>query len=706
MNTVQNIVLNNLQVSTLAELMPALVSYCQLKTETFKAGQISLKLPEWRKITSGAEVLCTVAGENIEFTSLPQQISFKINQFSEKENGIIDLEIQQLLGKDVIVESSHEQDEFISPIFLRPKPDGSHRLILNLKKLDENVVYRHFKMDSIWTAISLMKPNCYMASIDLKDAYYSVRVSPKHQKYLKFLWNGTVYKFTCLPNGLALCPRKFTKLMKPVFSYLRQQGHTSSPYIDDSILLGDSYNECASNVIDTVTLLDTLGFVPHPNKSVFIPTQILVFLGFRLNSIDMTVSLTPEKASKLKSEVWCVLSCERPTIREIAQVIGLIISSFPGVMYGPLHFRVTEHEKSEALKQKAGDFDATMSLTPQARNELQWWVNSIDTAVNEINRPEPQIIIHTDASTQGWGCAIDDLTTGGLWTASEKENHINYLEMLAVLFSLQAHKQLVLDKHVKVLVDNTTVQVTLNKMGTSHSPSLNTLVKTIWDWCIPNRIWLTVARIPGKENVEADFESRKCRRNTEWSLNKKLFRKACKKLDFTPNIDLFASRINYQLKPFISYHPDPEAHAVNAFHLSWRNYKFYAFPPFSIISQVLQKIQKERSEGLVLLPKWPTQTWWPVAMKMLVQRPVALPADQSTLYLPNSPDERHPLYQKMTLLMCHLSGNTSRTEDFLQQLPESWKRHGDLEHGNSMNLPCQSGNYTVVKEKLICFSQL
>ena len=219
--------------------------------------------------------------------------------------------------------------------------------------------------------------------------------------------------------------------MKPVFSYLRQQGHISSPYIDDSILLGDSYNECASNVIDTVTLLDTLGFVPHPNQSVFIPTQILVFLGFRLNSIDMTVSLTPEKPNKLKSEVCCLLSCERPTIREVAQVMG--------------------------------------------------------------------------------------------------QKTINYLEMLAVLFSLQAHKQLVLDKHVKVLVANTTVQVTLNKMGTSHSPSLNTLVKTIWDWCIPNCIWLTVARIPGKENVEAVFESRKCRRNTEWSLNKKLFRKACKK---------------------------------------------------------------------------------------------------------------------------------------------------------------------------------
>ncbi|CAB4030534.1 Transposon Tf2-6 poly [Paramuricea clavata] len=561
-------------------------------------------------------------------------------------------------------------------------------------------------MDSIWTAISLMKPKCFMASVDLKDAYYSVRVSYQHQKYLKFVCKGTLYKFTCLPNGLASCPRKFTKLLKPVYSSLRQQGHVSSPYIDDSILIGDNYDECADNVINTIRLLDNLGFVPHPKKSVFIPTQILVFLGFLLNSITMTVSLTPEKARKLKAAVNHLLLRQRPCIREVAQVVGLIISSFPGVMYGPLHFRLTEHEKSEALKLNAGNFEAHMCLTSLARNELQWWVDSIDTAVNVVYRPEPDITIRTDASKQGWGCAVNDLATGGLWTVEEQEDHINYLEMLAVLFGLKAYKQLVSDKHVKVLVDNTTVQVTLNKMGTSHSPKLNALVKSIWDWCIIHHIWLTVARIPGKENIEADYESRKCRRNTEWCLDKKLFHKACEKLHFMPNIDLFASRINYQVKPFFSYHPDPEALAVNAFHQTWSDYKFYAFPPFSIISRVLQKIQKEQCEGLILVPKWPTQTWWPVAMKMLVQKPVLLPMQEFTLFLPSKPTEKHPLHHKMSLLLCHLSGNNLRTEVFRKQLQTSWMHHGDQVRVSSMNAIYPNGNYTVVNGKSIPFIQL
>ena len=72
-------------------------------------------------------------------------------------------------------------------------------------------------MDTLWTVVRMMKTNCYMASIDIKDAYYSVPVADSDQKYLKFEWHDTLYKFSCFPNGLALCPRKFTKLLKPVY---------------------------------------------------------------------------------------------------------------------------------------------------------------------------------------------------------------------------------------------------------------------------------------------------------------------------------------------------------------------------------------------------------------------------------------------------------------------------------------------------------
>ena len=131
-------------------------------------------------------------------------------------------------------------------------------MILNLKEFNRFIVYHHFKMDNIETCVHLMKPGCFMASIDLSDAYFSVPVDRSHQKYLKFLWKRKLYKFTCLAQGLACAPRVFTKLLKPVYAYLRLKGHVSSGYLDDSFL-GDTSAACSSNVQDTLTLLETWG---------------------------------------------------------------------------------------------------------------------------------------------------------------------------------------------------------------------------------------------------------------------------------------------------------------------------------------------------------------------------------------------------------------------------------------------------------------
>jgi hypothetical protein len=82
-----------------------------------------------------------------------------------------------------------------------------------------------------------------MASIDLKDAYYSVNICNEHRKYLRFIWRGQLFQFTACPNGLASAPRLFTKLLKPAYSHLRSQGLVSVAYIDDYYLQGISYED-------------------------------------------------------------------------------------------------------------------------------------------------------------------------------------------------------------------------------------------------------------------------------------------------------------------------------------------------------------------------------------------------------------------------------------------------------------------------------
>ena len=125
-------------------------------------------------------------------------------------------------------------------------------------------------------------------------------------------------------------------------------------------------------------------------------------------------------------------------------------------------------------------------------------------------------------------------------------------------------------------------------------------------------------------------------------LNKASLSGALENLKATPNIDLFASWINKQFQRYVSFRPDPEAEAINAFSLNWGNLNFYAFPPFSVIPEMLQKIQKEKAEGIAVLPDWITQSWYANAHKLMKQKPVHLKRSKILLTLPSQLSEIHP----------------------------------------------------------------
>ena len=92
-------------------------------------------------------------------------------------------------------------------------------------------------------------------------------------KFFRFFHQGKKLQFTALIMGLTHSPQVFTKILKPVFAALRAKGHVSSAYIDDSCLQGSSHRNCMQNIVGTVRLMDSLGLMVHPLKSVFVPTQ-------------------------------------------------------------------------------------------------------------------------------------------------------------------------------------------------------------------------------------------------------------------------------------------------------------------------------------------------------------------------------------------------------------------------------------------------
>ena len=231
-------------------------------------------------------------GLKIDFKNKPKHVNVREVPHNAQEKSI-NLGINKLLQERVITIFEKEQDDFISTVFTREKKDGTFQTILNLRYLNEFVEYKHFKMGSLEDVFKIIKKDAWMASADIKDLFFTIPVHILHQKYFKFEWFRQLYMFFLgMLNEYSDAMRIFTKMFKPVFGYLRQQGHLSVVFVDNSYLQTNIEQECIRNRNVIVDILTMLGFAIHESKSVLIPTQKIEFLGFLIDLKNMTISIS------------------------------------------------------------------------------------------------------------------------------------------------------------------------------------------------------------------------------------------------------------------------------------------------------------------------------------------------------------------------------------------------------------------------------
>lgn len=249
----------------------------------------------------------------------------------------------------------------------------------------------------------------------------------------------------------------------------------------------------------------------------------------------------------------------------------------------------------------------------------------------------------------------------GYWNESEKQEHINYLELLAAYNVLQSFGKNISSCEVLLRVDNTTAVSYINRMGGVKYIRLNTISRKIWDWAEKHQIWIYASYINTKDNIQADSASRNLKIDTEYELNQNIFNNICSQLG-QPKIDLFANQLNRKCTSYVSWMPDPGSLHVNAFTIPWNKWFFYAFPSFSLVPRVLSKIQTDKAKGIVVVPFWPSQFWWPLFMSLSVDKPLTIQPDESLLVSPFI--SSHPLWKNLSLAVVVLSGEYSSTEAF------------------------------------------
>ncbi len=205
--------------------------------------------------------------------------------------------LSSLLQKGAIEEVPQSEVErgFFSRYFLVPKRDGGLRPILDLRRLNLSLYKGKFKMLTMRTIMSQVQEGDWFVTIDLKDAYFHIQVVHRHRRFLRFAFGGKAYQYKVLPFGLALAPRTFTKCMDAALAPLRLQGIRVLNYLDDWLILAHS-RELVSRHRDIVLgHIHSLGLRMNAKKSVLLPSLRTVFLGVRLDSVQMQARLAPAR---------------------------------------------------------------------------------------------------------------------------------------------------------------------------------------------------------------------------------------------------------------------------------------------------------------------------------------------------------------------------------------------------------------------------
>ena len=484
-------------------------------------------------------------------------------------------EVQILLEKKAVeIVRDTTSPGFYSRIFLVKKKTGRFRPIIDLSSLNKMMKVDHFQMGTAASIRRAISPGAWAVSIDLMGAYLHIPIHPASRKYLRFSLEGTIYQFRALPFGISTAPFVFTNLMEIVVGHIRSLGPNIHQYFDDWLVHRLSQESLLSDLSLAWEIITSLGLIPNPLKSDLVPSQDFVYVGMRFLT-HIGIVRVPEESQQNSCPT---ISGSTGSIHYRLRIfvhVGITQCSSRFSSVGSPSYETFSVPSLANWKPHRDSLVQPIPISHSCRVAIKWWMNpSIYVAGIPLVIPAPDFHLFSDASHSGWEAHLEPLglEVQGLWDVASQDLHINNLELRAVFLALQHFQSHIYNSCVMVASDNSSVVAYLKKQGGTHSPSLCMLVWELLYWCHHRNIHIQVRHIPGKLNVLADSLSRPDRiLPTEWSLDREIAHQIFS-LWGTPQIDLFATRLNHFLPLFVSSVPDHRACAVDAMSLEWKNY--------------------------------------------------------------------------------------------------------------------------------------
>lgn len=604
------------------------------------AGRIARCLSAWQVITQDKWVLRVVReGYRLQFKSQLPPTPHRVANLPTDAAGaaILDCEVQQMLAKRAIHAVESSEDELVACFFARPKKQaGKWRPIVSLKFLNKYLTYIKFRMTTIPEVKRWIRKDYFFTSLDLQDAYFSIPLNEAAGRFVRFIWRGVCYEFSVIMFGLGASPRVFTKTLKVVVKYLRITFNMLIlAYLDDFLIQAPTYEECLLHTELAVLVFQCLGFEVNYSKSSMIPSQKIGHLGFLWDSVRMEISLPRDKTQKIIDQSQSFLAMGGCTADQLRSFLGRLESVRAVTVLAPLHYRALQY-LLQPLRKGSWRGQKFIPLTRAARLDLEWWVHVFPLDQHQVSplcRREITLTIKADASGNfGWGGhSSRGEFCQGQWSTQQLRSHINKKEIWAGHFSLD--KLMAQGDHVQLSLDSMTAVSFINRMGGTRSLPLCLAAIELWDMVLSRGCWVTAVWLSRDENQLSDMLSKSKVAAWEFCVHQKILDNLWSRW-FLPMVDVFASRDCHVLPGYYSWYPDRQALAQDAFSVVQWPQRIYAFPPVPLISLVLEKISRDQSTAILIIPGWRSALWWDQVSSMLLQEPVSLGDYREVLWSP------------------------------------------------------------------------
>ena len=332
-------------------------------------------------------------------------------------------------------------------------------------------------------------------------------------------------------------------------------------------------------------------------------TQDIQFLGIRLRLDLGEASLPESKAWEIVAHTRHLSSLHVLTYTQVSQLMGSLSWASGLIPLGCRTDQFTPPHRSDSLV---------------LANLLRRWQDPrFLTSGIPLGRFQAEFAIFTDTFMQGWGAHRGDSQILGTWTHSNRKLHINCLEPKAVIHARQHWAQVLQGQQVMIATDNSTVVSYINKQEWTHSP---TLLRLTVEHNSPSKAYPRLSERDSRQPISS--EPATYRQSGPSTQDRGSYLQG---LGHTRSVHMFATLLNSHLPRFMSPIPEPRALAVDALSQGWQGRSMYLFPPFPLLSKVIQELRSTQAAEVVLIaPWWPSQLLFPHLPRLCVEHPCVL----------------------------------------------------------------------------------